>query len=85
MVWFGEAINQNDLTRAFDLSQRCDVFLSIGTSSQVYPAAGLIELALENEAVTIEINPNRTPVSGLVDHFLEGTSSEILPLIVERL
>ncbi|MEM7280038.1 MAG: Sir2 family NAD-dependent protein deacetylase, partial [Pseudomonadota bacterium] len=82
VVWFGEALNQVNLNLGFELAQRCDVFLSIGTSSQVYPAAGLIELALEAEALTIEVNPNRTPVSGMVDFFLEGSAGDVLPALV---
>ena len=44
VVWFGEAIPEQALERSFAAAQDCDVFLSIGTSSLVYPAAGLAEL-----------------------------------------
>ncbi len=85
VVWFGEAIDTDHLNQAFEVAQRCDVFLSIGTSSQVYPAAGLVELAIESDATTIEINPSRTPISGMVDYFLEGEADKILPAIAKAL
>jgi len=48
---------------AADAAESCDVFLSIGTSSLVYPAAGLAESALRAGATVIEVNPERTDLS----------------------
>jgi NAD-dependent protein deacetylase/lipoamidase len=59
VVWFGEAI-PSDAARAAAAAGHCDVFLSIGTSSVVYPAAGLVAEASARGAFTVEINPETT-------------------------
>jgi len=59
VVWFGEAIPVAAM-RAADAATDCDVFLSIGTSSVVYPAAGLVAQARQRGAFTIEVNPEAT-------------------------
>ena len=59
VVWFGETIPP-DAARAAGAATACDVFLSIGTSSVVYPAAGLVAEAQARGAFTIEINPETT-------------------------
>jgi NAD-dependent deacetylase len=59
VVWFGEAIPQASL-RAADAAATCDLFFSIGTSSVVYPAAGLVAQARARGAFTIEVNPETT-------------------------
>lgn len=66
VVLFGEALDPAILSAAGDASE-CDVFITIGTSSVVYPAAGLLSLAKEKGAFTAEINPDATPASGIVD------------------
>lgn len=64
-VWFGERL---PLSAAFQSAQatQCDIFISIGTSAEVYPAARLIGNAKEAGAFTIEINPDFTPATSLV-------------------
>jgi NAD-dependent deacetylase len=57
----------------------CDVFLSVGTSSIVYPAAGLLAEANRHGAFTVEINLDETPASGAVDLSIRGPAEEILP------
>jgi len=79
VVWFGEAIPAAALEAAQQAAERCDVFLSIGTSSLVYPAAGLMEIALRNDAILVEINPSQTPVTKLAEFALTGSAGEILP------
>jgi len=58
------------------------VFLVVGTSALVYPAAGLAPLARSAGAKVIEVNLEPTPMSGLVDCPLTGRSGEILPELV---
>jgi NAD-dependent deacetylase len=70
---------------AADAAGTCDVFLSIGTSSLVYPAAGLAESALQAGATVIEINPNRTDLSGAADFALQGPSGVLLPRLLAAL
>jgi NAD-dependent deacetylase len=62
----------------------CDVFISVGTSSVVYPAAGYVQMARARGAFTAEVNRDATPISGLVDVSLRGKSGEVLPRVVGR-
>ena len=84
VVWFGEALPEAALERSFAALESCDLLLSVGTSSVVYPAAGFIELAAANGARTIEVNPQDTPMSQIVTWALRGPSAEILPALVSR-
>lgn len=77
VVWFGEAIPKQALAAA-ERSLDCDVCLIVGTSSVVYPAAGLATEARRHGAFTVEINPEATPASGQVDLALPGKAEEIL-------
>jgi len=85
VVWFGETIPAAALESAASAAADCDVFLSIGTSSVVWPAAGLADAARSNGATVIEINPDVTPQSGQSHHCLQGKSGEVLPELVTYL
>jgi NAD-dependent SIR2 family protein deacetylase len=78
VVWFGEALDARDLTAAM-AATACDLFITIGTSAVVYPAASLLHEARRAGAVTAEINPEPTPASGLVDIAVAGGAETILP------
>ena len=82
VVWFGETLPEHALTAAEAALASCELFLSVGTSSQVYPAAGMIHTARSAGATTIEINPDATPISGMIDIPLRGRSGEILPKLL---
>jgi NAD-dependent deacetylase len=79
VVWFGEALDGAGLHRASDAAAACDVFLAIGTSAQVYPAAGLIPHARRSGAFVVEINPDATPFSAGVDVTLAAPAEVALP------
>lgn len=79
VVWFGESLPTEMIARAIDISSECDVFLSIGTSGLVYPAASLPYLALENGAAVIEINPAATTLSARATYTIQGLAGEVLP------
>jgi len=85
VVWFGEAIPSQALDAATEGASTCDVFLSIGTSSIVWPAAGLAETAMANGATVIEINLDVTPQSDRSHHCIQGKSGEVLPELVTYL
>jgi NAD-dependent deacetylase len=80
VVWFGEAIDPRVLRRA-SAATACDVFLSIGTSSLVYPAAGLVREARRHGAFAAEINPVQTEAAGAVDLAITMPAEEALPLL----
>jgi NAD-dependent deacetylase len=79
VVWFGEALDPDTVERATEASSECDVFITIGTSSIVYPAAGLVDIARRAGAFTVEINPEATPASSAVDLVLHGGAETVLP------
>lgn len=82
IVWFGESLRHDDLTRCAAALQRCDVLLVVGTSGVVYPAAGFASVAKEAGSFVVEINVESTPQSGLVDLSLQGRAKELVPLLL---
>jgi NAD-dependent deacetylase len=80
VVWFGESLAEDDIRRALDATE-CDLFLTVGTSAVVYPAAGLVDEARRRGAFTAEINLDATPASGIVDLAIHGRAEELLPLL----
>ncbi len=85
VVWFGEPIPEYVLNNSWAAAADCDVFLSIGTSSLVYPAAGLADLAKAQGATVAEINPNPTLNAANFDFAIAGNSGVILPELVNCL
>lgn len=85
IVWFGETLPEQALERSFTAMAECDLFISIGTSGTVEPAASFILAAKENGAKTMEINRDPTPNTGIVDLALQGASGKVLPQILDEL
>lgn len=85
VVWFGEALPTPALEAAFQAARRCDVFLSIGTSAIVQPAAQLPLIAQEHGALLIEINPQPTPLTPLADACIAAPAGTALPQLVQML
>ena len=85
VVWFGEAIPEHALNESFAAAADCSVFLSVGTSSLVYPAAGLADIARENGAIVAEINPNPTLHAESYNFAIAGNAGVALPKLVESL
>ena len=83
VVWFGEGLPTEVWQNAEQAARNADVFLVVGTSAVVYPAASLVPLAARAGAKVIEINPDETPVSASVTHSLRGPAGEILPRLTE--
>lgn len=81
VVWFGEVLPQGALEAAAQAAAECDLFLTIGTSAAVYPAAGLIDVARDAGARTIEVNREPTGASARVDISLLGPSGTVLPAL----
>jgi NAD-dependent deacetylase len=82
VVWFGEMLPEGAIERAADAVRQADAVIVAGTSARVYPAAGLIPLAIERGAAVIEINPEATEYSDDVTFSLRGASAEILPRLI---
>lgn len=83
VVWFGENLPEEVLEKAFSAVVDCDLFISIGTSSVVYPAALMPLKAKEEGAALIEINMEPTPLTPESDFFLKGACGVILPNLME--
>jgi NAD-dependent deacetylase len=82
VVWFGELLPENVLREAIHAAQTCDLFMTVGTSAVVYPAAALPEMALSRGIPVIEVNVEATPFTPLATHHLRGLAGEILPALV---
>lgn len=82
VVWFGEALPSEVLRAASQAAVQAQVFLVIGTSALVQPAASLPLLARQNGARVVEINQERTALSAHVDVSLCGAAGELLPQLV---
>ncbi len=82
VVWFGENLPPEIWSRSEQAASAAEVFLVVGTSALVYPAAGLVHLAKASGAKVVEVNPAETPVSGMVDFSWRAPAAEALPLFV---
>jgi NAD-dependent deacetylase len=82
VVWFGEALPPDALAAALAAARTCDVFLCVGTSTVVEPAASLPFIAREAGARVIEVNPQPTPLTAQASVSLRGAAGEILPLLL---
>ena len=77
IVWFGDMLKPQIIQQASDVIQKCDLFITIGTSGVVWPAAGFPNEAISNGANCIEINTERTELSYLFDEVIIDKASEI--------
>jgi NAD-dependent deacetylase len=84
VVWFGEMLPAGALEAASEAARECELFLSIGTSGLVYPAAALPYEALENGATLVEVNPSETPLTPHADYSLRGPAGEVLPKLLRE-
>lgn len=82
VVWFGEMLPEAAIEQASLSAQRADVYLSIGTSSVVYPAAGLPQMAKQAGAFVAEINPTPSEIAWRLDEQVRGAAGEVLPELV---
>jgi NAD-dependent deacetylase len=80
VVWFGESLAAQDVEKAARAA-RCDVFMTIGTSAVVHPAAGLVEEARRHGAWTVEVNPDATPSSSVVHLAIRAPAEQLLPAV----
>jgi NAD-dependent deacetylase len=83
IVWFGEM--PYEMERIDEALQTCDLFVSIGTSGAVYPAAGFVQTARYSGAKTLEINLDPSLGSFLFDESRIGKAGELVPGWVEEL
>jgi NAD-dependent deacetylase len=85
VVWFEESLPEQAIMNAFAASRASDLFLSVGTSTVVYPAASLPFEALQAKATVVEINPDPTPLTPKADFVLSGPAGVVLPELLRQL
>ena len=81
IVWFGDSLRGDVVREAIEAISSCDLFISIGTSAVVYPAAELPYHARDHGATCVEINPEETRLSSIYHHSLRMTASEALTMM----
>jgi NAD-dependent deacetylase len=82
IVWFGEMPYEMD--RIEEALRRCDLFVSIGTSGAVYPAAGFVQTARYCGAKTLEMNLEPSLGSTNFDESRTGRAGELVPAWVDE-
>jgi len=85
VIWFGELLPMEAVERAWRAAATAQLFLVIGTSALVYPAARIPYLAKEADAFVVEVNTATTPFSDEADLVLRGAAGHWLPLLVDAL
>jgi len=85
VVWFGEALSQDVLQAAVSAIRNADLLLVVGTSAMVRPAAGLIDLARENNAVVIVVNTEPSSTLMAQDIELIGNAGVLIPALFKVL
>jgi NAD-dependent deacetylase len=83
IVWFGEMPYRMD--EIIYALQSCDLFIAIGTSGTVFPAAGFVEIASQDGAETVELNLEMSDISGMFDRHVTGPASKTVQELVERI
>jgi NAD-dependent deacetylase len=83
VVWFGEPLLEEDMTAALAAARRAELVLVVGTSSIVYPAAALPQIARSAGAFVVEVNPEETPLTRLAHVSIRGTAGEVVSALVE--
>jgi NAD-dependent deacetylase len=82
-ISFGQALVPEVIDRAMNAAAEADLFISVGTSLQVYPIAGAVVAAKRAGARVVIINAQPTPFDGVADAVLRGAIGEVLPRILE--
>ena len=85
VVWFGEALPEEAIGRATEAAALADVYLTVGTSAVVYPAAGLPQIARQSGAYVAEVNPQPSEIAHRLSEQVRGAAGAVLPVLVAAL
>jgi len=83
VVWFGEM--PHEMERIMEALSCCDLFVAVGTSGMVYPAAGFVAEAKHAGAHTVELNLDPSDGASLFDEAHYGPATEVVPAYVDKL
>lgn len=81
-ISFGQALRPEVLEAAYQAAQECDLFLAVGTSLQVQPAASLCQVAVDHGARLVVVNAEPTPYDVIADAVIREPISTVLPRLV---
>jgi NAD-dependent deacetylase len=81
-ISFGQSLVAEDLERADAAAASCDLLLAVGSTLGVYPAAGLVPIAVRSGAMVVIVNGGPTELDNLADIVIQGSISEVLPALV---
>ena len=84
-ISFGQSLVPEDLFRAEQAALACDLLLAVGSTLSVFPAAGMVPLAVRHGAVLVIVNGGPTEMDALADVVVAGSLSECLPALVTGL
>jgi NAD-dependent deacetylase len=84
-ISFGQSLVPEDLFRAEEAAAACDLVLAVGSTLGVFPAAGLVPIAVRHGAVAVIVNGGPTEMDSLADVVVQGSISECLPALVTGL
>ena len=82
-ISFGQSLVARDLQRAESAAARCDLLLAVGSTLAVFPAAGLVPIAVHAGAAVVIVNGSPTEMDPLADAVVNGSISEILPALID--
>ena len=85
VVWFGEMLPEDAVSRAWAVAERAEALLLIGTSGTVWPAAELPLVARRHGALIVEVNPEPSDLTHVADVFLAGPAGQVLPQLLEEM
>jgi NAD-dependent SIR2 family protein deacetylase len=85
VVNFGDSLPPKDLAESYKHSQRCDLFIVVGSSLVVYPAADMPAVALEAGAKLVIINQGETPFDAQAHLRFSEAIGQVLPPAIEQL
>lgn len=85
VVWFGESLPSEELTKALNEAEKSDLILVIGTSAVVQPAASIPLVTKRRGGKIIEINLDPTPLTDIADISVRGKAGEVLAAVFEEL
>ena len=80
---FGQSLDEEKINRVFDLVKNSDLLLCIGTTLQVFPVAGVVDVAKAASAQLIIVNNQATQYDAVADGVLRDSINEVIPLILD--
>jgi len=83
-ISFGQTLREKDLNHAITASQKCDVFLAIGSTMIVYPASMMPDIAKKKGAFLSIVNLSETPYDNICDLLIKGRAGDVLPQVVRQ-